>query len=123
MEKKLEKNLQLKLLEENIDSPRSNYEVESGYHSRGRTTESNHTQYIKPIETQLESSNNSHITTISQTGFRKDSQDIEKTTRVRQILRIMDLVAKEYPNSNDRLCLACPLCSNPVKCLNKSHSR
>jgi len=121
MEKKLEKNLQLKLLEENIDSPRRNYEVESGY--RGRTTVSNHTQYIKPIETQLESSNNSHITTRSQTGFRKDSQDVEKTTRVRQILRIMDLVSKEYPNSNDRLSLACPLCSNPVKCLNKSHSR
>jgi len=119
----MEKNLELKLLEENLNSPRRDDKVESGSHYSGYTTESNHTQYIKPIETQQESPNNPRTAIRSQTDSRKDSQDFKKTTRVKQILRIMDCVSKKYPNSNDLLSLLCPLCSKPVKCLNKSSSR
>jgi len=116
MEKKLEKKLELKLIEENIDSPRKEVKVESRFHYSGYTTESNHTQYIKPIETQQGSLTRTAIR--SQTGSRKDS-DMKKTTRVRQILKIMDFVSKNYRDSNNLLTLLCPLCSKPVKCLNK----
>jgi len=123
MEKVVEKNLELKLLDKNLDSPRKDDKVESGFHYSGYTTESNYTQYIKPIETQQESSINSLTAKRSQTGPTKDTQDIKKTTRVRQIFRIMDFVSKKYPDSNDLLTLLCPLCSKPVKCLNKSPPR
>jgi len=114
----MEKKLKLKLSEENLHSPRGDDKVESGFHYSGYTKESN-TQYIKPIETQQECSINSLKAIGSQTGSRKDSQDIKKTTRVRQICRIMDFVSKKYPDANNLLSLLCPLCSKPVKCLYK----
>jgi len=122
MEKNVEKKLELKLLEKNLDSPRREDKVESGFHYSGYTTESSHTQYKKPIETQQESSSNSRIAIRSQTGSRKDS-DTKKTVRVRQILKIMDFVSKNYPDSNNLLSLLCPLCSKPVECVNKFSSR
>jgi len=115
----MEKDLELKLLEETLDSPRTADKMESRFHYSGYTTESNHTQYIKP----LESPRNSLTAITPQADSRKDYQDAKKTTRVREILKIMDFVSKKHHNSNHLLSLLCPLCSKPVNCLNKSPSR
>lgn len=116
------KNIELKLIEENVESPRRDNKVASGSDNSVYTTESTHTKYSKPTEAQQQNSNNSRAAIRLQIGSTTDSQDAKRSTRVRQILRVIDFISKKYPNSN-HLRLLCPLCTNPVKCLNKSPSR
>jgi len=118
------KSHELKLIDENPEPPRGDDEVESGFKKSGYTTESNNTQYLRPLSTQQRISSSSRTAMRLQIGTsRKDSPDALKMTRVRQILRIMDFVSNKYPNSNDQISLLCPLCTKPVLCLNKSPSR
>lgn len=118
------KNHELKLTEDSPHSSRRNDKLNSGGDCSGYKTESNHIRYLPPISTRHQISSNSRTamsTPIGSSG--KDSQDSRKITRTRQILRIMDSVSSEYPNSNDQISLLCPLCIKPVLCLNKSPSR
>jgi len=118
------KNHELKLTEDSPPSSRRNDKLDSGCECSGYKTESTHIRYLPPISTQQQVSSNSRTamsTHIGNSG--KDSQDARKITRTRQILRIMDSVSREYPNSNEQISLLCPLCIKPVLCLNKSPSR
>jgi len=115
------KNHELKLTEDNTHTPKRNGKLDSGFEYSGYKTESNRVRYLPPISTQQQFSSNSR--TAMSVPIGKDSQDVKKTTRTKQILSIMDSVSSKYPNSNDQISLLCPLCIKPVLCLNKSPSR
>jgi len=115
------KNVELKLIEDNPKSQSGNDELDSGFEYSGCTTESNHREFLQPVNTPQQVSGNLRTAMRLQIG--KDSQDAKTTTRVKQILRIMDCISNKYPKSNDQISLLCPLCTKPVLCLNKSPSR
>jgi len=117
------KSLELKLIEKNVEAPMRDNKVASGSDNIGYKTESTHTQYFKPSEVQQQNSNNSQTQISLQIGSTEDSQDTKRSMRVRQIVRVIDLISKKYQNSNHLLSILCPLCTKPVKCFNKSPSR
>jgi len=115
------KNLELKLIEENLEPPKRDEELDSCFEYSGYTSESNHSEFLQPVYTSQQVPGNSCTSMRLQTGTsREDSQAAKKTTGVKQILRIIDYISNKYPNSNEQISLLCPLCTNPVLCLNKS---
>lgn len=117
------KNLELKLIEEIVESPRRDDKVPFGSENNDYTTESTHSQYLNPTEALQQNSNNSRTSIRLKIGSVKDSQDTKRSTRVRQILRVVDFISKKYQNSNHLLSILCPLCTKPVRCFNISPYR
>jgi len=118
------KNHEVQLIKDSPHPPKRNNKLDSGFAYSGYKRESNHVRYLPPISTQQQFSSNSRKATSAPIGnSEKDYQDVRNTARTRQILRIIDFVSSEYPNSNDQISLLCPICIKPVLCLNKSPSR